>query len=113
MMGEFKGIVDLIAALFRLFGLEENALLPAIALIILFFIFAVPVGLLAQSRKVSTGKQGLIGAVGEALTDLSPSGRIYVHSEYWNAVADGEISEGTKVRVISVDGMTVKVAQHS
>jgi membrane-bound serine protease (ClpP class) len=112
-MGEFTGLVDLLGALFRLFGLEENALFPAVALLALFFIIAVPIGLLAQSRDVKTGKQGLVGSRGEALTDLAPSGSVYVHSEYWSAVADGEIPRGSKIVVVSVDGMTLKVARHS
>ncbi len=108
-MGEFTGLLDLLAALFRLFGLEQSAILPAAALIIVFFLFALPVGLLAQGRRVRTGRAGMIGEIGEALTDLAPEGRIYVHSEYWNATADAEIESGSRVEVVAVDGMRLKV----
>lgn len=112
-MGEFTGLLDLMGALFRLFGLEESAMFPAIALLIVFFIVAIPVGLLAQGRRVRTGQSGMIDEIGEATTDLTPRGRVYVHSEYWNAVADEEIRKGTRIKVVSVDGMTVKVERVS
>ena len=113
MLGEFTGLLDLLGALFRLFGLDESAMMPAIALIIVFFLVAVPVGLLAQSRKVRSGREGMLGEIGEAVTDLDPQGRVYVHSEYWNATAEEAIPAGTKVVVVSVDRMTLRVARNT
>jgi membrane-bound serine protease (ClpP class) len=112
-MGEFTSLIDLLVALLRLFGLEESAIFPAIALLVLFFIIAVPIGLLSQGRRVTTGKAGMVGEEGEAITDLAPGGKVYIHSEYWNAVARLEIQKGTKVRVVAVDGMTLSVEQVS
>ena len=109
-MGEITGLLDLLGALFRLFGLDQSAWFPALALIIVFFIVAIPVGLLAQARSVATGRAGMIGETGEALTDLAPEGRVYAHSEYWNAVsAGGDIPKGAKVVVVSVDRMILTV----
>ena len=112
-MGEFTSLIDLLVALLRLFGLEQSAILPAIALVILFFIVAVPVGLLSHGRRVTTGRAGIVGEEGEAITDLAPGGKVYVHSEYWNAVARREIPRGTRIRVVAVDGMTLSVEQVS
>ncbi len=111
MLGEFTGLLDLLGALFRLFGLDESAMMPAIALIIVFFLVAVPVGLLAQSRKIRSGREGMLGEIGEVVTDLDPHGRVYVHSEYWNATAEEAIPAGTKVVVVSLDRMTLRVAR--
>lgn len=108
-MGEFTGILDLLGALMRLLGIDENALMPAIALLIVFFLIAVPVGLLAQGRRVRTGQAGLVGEVGTVATDLAPEGKVYVHSEYWNAVADEPILAGSAVRITAVDGMKIRV----
>ncbi|MFH1501988.1 MAG: NfeD family protein [Candidatus Eisenbacteria bacterium] len=110
-MGEITGVLDLIGALFRLFGLDQSAWFPALALIVLFFLIAVPVGLLAQSRTVSTGKDGMIGEVGVVLTELDPDGRVYVHSEYWNARSARPLPAGAKVVVVSVDRMVLEVEQ--
>jgi len=108
-VGEFTGLIDLLGALMRLLGIEENALLPAIALLIVFFVIAIPVGLLAQGRRVRTGAVGLIGEVGRAATDISPGGKVYVHSEYWDAVAGEPIGAGSAVSVVAVNGMTITV----
>lgn len=108
-MGEITSIVDLLAALFRLFGLESNALIPAIALLMVFFMIAFPIGLLAQSRRVRSGREGIVGETGRAVTDVGAEGRVYVHSEYWNAKADAPVTAGDRVRVVSVDGMVLRV----
>lgn len=108
-MGEYTGLIDLLVALLRLFGLGESAIFPAIAFMIVFFIVAVPFGILAQSRRVVTGQAGIVGETGEARTDLSPRGKVYVHSEYWSAEASVPIQAGTRVRVVSVDGMVLRV----
>jgi membrane-bound serine protease (ClpP class) len=112
-VGEFTGLLDLLGALFRFFGLEQSAMMPALALVIVFFLVAVPVGLLAQSRKVRAGREGMLGEVGETVTDLDPDGRVFVHSEYWNATADETIPAGTRIVVVSVDRMTLRVRRSS
>jgi len=108
-MGEYTSLIDLLVALLRLFGLGESAIFPAMALMIVFFIAAVPIGLLAQSRRVVTGQAGIVGEIGEAMTELSPRGKVYVHSEYWNAQAAAPIPAGSRVRVVAVKGMELRV----
>jgi membrane-bound serine protease (ClpP class) len=56
---------------------------------------------------------GLVGEVGEVRSKLSPVGKIFVHGEYWNARADGEIDVGEKVKVLGYDGMCLKVSRLS
>jgi membrane-bound serine protease (ClpP class) len=108
-MGEYTSLVDLLAALLRLFGLGESAIFPAVALCIVFFIVAVPVGILAQSRKVETGQAGMVGERGVTVTDISPDGKVFVHSEYWNAESATPISAGSRIRVVSVEGLVLRV----
>jgi len=108
-MGEITGLLELLGALFRLFGLGQNAIFPAVGLLIVFFLMALPVGLAAQSRRVSTGRDGMIGERGVAVTDVRPNGRVFVHSEYWNAVSDEDVSSGDEIEVESVAGMVLSV----
>jgi membrane-bound serine protease (ClpP class) len=63
----------------------------------------------SQTAKPTLGIEGLIGEIGEARTKLSPAGKVFVHGEYWNARADGEIEAGEKVEVVSCEGMNLKV----
>jgi membrane-bound serine protease (ClpP class) len=75
-----------------------------------FFAFAVGAGLRAQRQKVQTGREGLVGAVGVARTDLSPAGTVFVQGEIWSAESvDGAIPAGSRVRVARVDGLRLQV----
>ena len=59
--------------------------------------------------KPRTGLQGLMQEVGTAQTDLDPEGQIFVHGEIWRAVAPHRIPKGERVRILAVDGLTLKV----
>jgi membrane-bound serine protease (ClpP class) len=63
----------------------------------------------SQQSKPTLGMEGLVGEIGEVKNRLSPSGKIFVHGEYWNARADGDIDVGERVQVIGYDGMDLKV----
>ncbi|HYZ87347.1 MAG TPA: nodulation protein NfeD, partial [Bryobacteraceae bacterium] len=63
----------------------------------------------AHGNKVQTGVSGLVGETGIARTSLDPEGKILVHGEYWDAVSSVAVSPGTRVRVLSVDGMRLRV----
>jgi membrane-bound serine protease (ClpP class) len=65
----------------------------------------------SQKAKATLGMDGLIGEIGEVRAKLSPSGKVFVHGEYWNAQtqADGQIDVGDKVQVVGYDGMNLKV----
>jgi membrane-bound serine protease (ClpP class) len=63
----------------------------------------------SQRSRPTLGFEGLIGEIGEARSVLAPGGKIFVHGEYWNAEADGEVAAGDKVEVVGIAGMTLKV----
>ncbi len=88
-----------------------KVIIPAVLITAAFFIFAVSMALRAQRRKVVTGKEGLVGSVGQARTDLSPTGTVFVAGEHWTAVsASGEaIPAGAEVEVVSVEKLKIKV----
>lgn len=62
-----------------------------------------------RRMKVTTGKEGLVGEVGVARTALEPRGKVFVHGELWNAVADDPLAAGTAVEVAAVEGMLLHV----
>ncbi len=65
----------------------------------------------AHRRRPLTGAEGLVGEVGEARTDLDPSGKVLVHGEWWDAeVAGDPVPAGSQVRVVAVEGRTLRVA---
>jgi len=75
----------------------------------LITVFLMNIALKARANKVVTGEQGLIGEVGVAHTALSPSGKVFVHGELWDAIAAGEIAPGQTVVVRRVDGLQLQV----
>lgn len=75
-----------------------------------FFLFAVGAGIRAQRAPARMGSESLVGLEGTARTALAPDGFVQVAGEAWSAVAEGEsIPEGSRVRVVSVDGLHLRV----
>lgn len=66
-------------------------------------VFLVSLVARARANKVITGREGMIGEIGVALGDLAPEGRVFVHGEYWNAVANVPLAAGAPVRVTGID----------
>jgi membrane-bound serine protease (ClpP class) len=87
-----------------------RVILPVAFGVSLIFIFLVSLVIRAHRRRVTTGKEGMIGEVGKSQTDLDPSGKVFVHGELWRARADGFIPKGAPVKVTGVlDDLSLKV----
>lgn len=87
-----------------------------VILIIIYSIFVIIVsGFLAfikhtRRKKVTTGKEGIIGEIGRTISDLKPEGTVFVRGEYWKAISkEKEIPANTKVRVIDIKGLNLIV----
>jgi membrane-bound serine protease (ClpP class) len=75
-----------------------------------FFLFAVSAGVRAQRAPARSGGERLVGALGVTRSVLDPEGMVYVQGEMWSAVADdGPIADGQPVRVVSLEGLRVRV----
>lgn len=74
-----------------------------------FFVLVVGLTVKAHRKQVTTGREGMIGEVGIALTDLNPSGRVHVHGEIWRARSDTLIEKDQPIKVLAVSGLQVKV----
>ena len=89
--------------------LPLSIILSATITTALFFIFAISMALKAQTKKVTTGKEGIAGENGVAVTHIKPEGDVKVHGEYWKAYSDQQIKKGQKIIVEKVDGLQLKV----
>lgn len=66
----------------------------------------------AHRRKPALGREGLIGEIGEVRQRIGGGrerGKIFVHGEYWNAVASEPIEAKERVEITAIDGMNVTV----
>ncbi|MCI0410907.1 MAG: nodulation protein NfeD, partial [Acidobacteria bacterium] len=62
-------------------------------------------------QQVTTGAEGLVGSLGEALSDLNPAGRVFVHGESWSATSSSPVARGKQVKVMRVQGMMLEVEE--
>jgi membrane-bound serine protease (ClpP class) len=111
------GVIALLVGSFTLFdiqnrviGLSWATVFLTVGTIAALFVFTVSKGLLIQRRRPVTGKDGMIGLVGTAKSDLDPKGTVFVHGEYWHAIsAEDEILSGDKIVVEKVEKSTLIV----
>jgi membrane-bound serine protease (ClpP class) len=91
--------------------LNLRLILPIVAGIVAIAVLLARLGLSAQRQAPTTGEEGMIGVTGVALGALAPGtpGRVRTRGEIWQAVADEPIVEGSAVRVVAVDGLTLSV----
>lgn len=94
--------------------MEFNPGLIAIVAIIM----AIFVGLLiwatvqGQRRRITTGREGMVGEVAEVKTELKPRGMVMVEGELWTAELDSGIAKpGEQVIVTKVDNLKLYVTK--
>lgn len=112
------GIVCLLVGGTMLFDLPEVSDLSVsfwsvlVPIVIGFAVFAAIVILAVGRtflREQTAGVSELIGLEGNTATALAPEGKVFVRGEYWSASADETIPEGTRVEVLSVEGLRMRV----
>jgi membrane-bound serine protease (ClpP class) len=77
-------------------------IIPIAISLSLIFLFLIILAVRAHSKRVHTGREGLIGEIGTVQTDLSPEGKVFVHGEIWDAEAPENIPKGSKVEIVEV-----------
>jgi membrane-bound serine protease (ClpP class) len=63
----------------------------------------------ARRRPVVSGVEGMLGEQAEAIEDFETRGLVRVHGETWNAVSSAPVKQGERLRILAVDGLTLKV----
>ena len=117
-----SGVASLIAAGLLLYDTNSSALgisapvVIAVGLILGGLLaFAVERAVQARTQPKRTGWEEMVGAVGEVRQPLAPVGQIFVQGALWRARLGGpnggdrRLERGSKVRVESVEGLTLHV----
>ena len=86
-----------------------SVLIPAVLVISGFFMTVAFLAVRAHMAKPRTGYQGLIGEIAVAKESLAPEGKVFVHGELWNATSDDVVPVGSRVEVIGVENLLLKV----
>jgi membrane-bound serine protease (ClpP class) len=112
------GVVSLALGSFLLFDtpnsdltIDRSIIFTAVATVATLVLAISYLVFRSQKAKPTLGMEGLIGEIGEVRAKLSPSGKVFVHGEYWNAQtqADAQIDVGERVQIVGYDGMNLKV----
>src|SRR5262249_13176587 len=109
------GVIALVlGSLFLVNGPPEMRIRPGTAIGValpfaLITCFLVVLAIRARASKVVSGPSNLVEQTGVSVTDLSPTGKIRISGEYWNAVSTRAIPRGTAVRVLEVNDLLLKV----
>ncbi len=110
------GVISMILGSLLLFESPEpylrvswSVILVTVFAVTAFALFAVTKAIKAHRQKPASGKEGLIGEEGEADSDISPEGKVFVRGEYWDAWSDEAIAKGDRIVVSDVERMRLKV----
>jgi membrane-bound serine protease (ClpP class) len=77
---------------------------------VLFFLLLATLVYKIHRKKVTTGKEGIIGETGYARTDLSPEGTVFVRGELWQAMSiQGSIKKDEKIEVVRMENLKLIV----
>jgi membrane-bound serine protease (ClpP class) len=91
------------------FRVSWLVIIPTVAVTAGIFVFALTAGVRALSRRPQLGAEALVGATGTAFGAVAGEGQIKLQGEIWRAVAERPIPDGMPVRVVGVDGLTLRV----
>jgi len=80
-------------------------IIATVAFAAAFFLVIIGFVIKTHRKKVVTGMEGLVDAIGE----VRQGGLVFVHGELWRADCDQKLEVGDKVKVLSVDDMRLKV----
>jgi membrane-bound serine protease (ClpP class) len=85
-------------------------IVPVAAFAAFFFLVVVRSAIRLRHRGVVSRSERLVGVLGTVVRDLGPVGVVKVASEEWTAEAvRGTPKRGDRVRVVAMDGLTLKV----
>jgi membrane-bound serine protease (ClpP class) len=86
-----------------------SVIIPVVAVVAGLSLLIVGVGLQALRRRPATGREEMIGLVGEAKTPVAPRGQIAIRGELWDAVSEEPLQPGDVAEVTRVEGLRLYV----
>jgi membrane-bound serine protease (ClpP class) len=58
-----------------------------------------------RRKRIHTGVEAMVGTMGEARSDFTGSGLVWVNGESWNAHSSVPVKKGDQVKILSVNGL--------
>lgn len=111
------GVISFVVGSIMLFDPEVpfvkiswEVIITVTAATVLFFVFAVGMGIRAQKKKTVVGREFLAESSADALEDFSAGkGQVSFEGEIWQAESSEAIRKGDRVKVVKVEGLKLTV----
>jgi membrane-bound serine protease (ClpP class) len=104
------GAVFLIPSGHPYLSISRSLIAATTTIISLVFIIVISLIIATMKRLPVSGKEELVGAVGEARTELAPEGTVFVLGALWRAKSAGDrIPPGSAVKVSRIQGLKLYV----
>jgi membrane-bound serine protease (ClpP class) len=91
------------------FGVPFALVLGVAAASAAFVLFAIGMMLKARKRPIVSGREEMIGRVGEVIEDCDHEGWARVHGETWRIHGSTPLKAGQRVRVAALNGLSLEV----
>ncbi|MGH6927267.1 MAG: NfeD family protein, partial [Dongiaceae bacterium] len=91
------------------YGIDWRVIAALTATTAAFFLVVLAMAMQARRRPVVSGRDLLIGAHGRVVDWQRGGGRVRVEGEIWQATGPSELPPGARVRITSVQGLTLTV----
>ena len=95
-----------------MFSVNPWVFIVIVIIIVIFFVFAVIWSVRAHRRRVSAGKEDLVGRMAVVDIALEPKGVVLVEGERWTAITDtGWVEPEEEVIITKVEGLKLRVTK--
>jgi membrane-bound serine protease (ClpP class) len=116
------GVAALVLGSLMLFDSSEpwarvslGVMVPALAVFAGFFLLCVWLVVRGQKRAPITGPESIVGEHGRVVRAIGGGGgargKVVVHGEIWDAVADDPLEVGQQVEIVAIDGRVMHVVR--
>ena len=95
------------------FGVPLTLVLGVTGASAAFLILVVGMAMRSRTRPVVSGREQMVGEVGEVLGDFSGEGWARVHGENWKVRSATPLKAGTRIRVAAMQGLMLDVIPES
>lgn len=104
------GSAMLIDSFNPLMRISWSVIIPIVLFSAAFFLLLFKLAFKAYKNKQITGIDGLVGMEGDADTEINPEGgAVYVNGEIWRAYSNEKISKSSRIQVMELKNMRLKV----
>lgn len=91
------------------FQLSIPVIVTVTTVTVLFVFTLISMAVRQRKKPVVSGREQMIGDVGEAIEAFSASGNIRIHGELWSARTERPVRKGQQVKVRAMDGLTLVI----